>query len=108
MFVQKLAVHQPSICSAFGRRILLATVSATALVVASPTAHARSLGGYAPKPSDGAVAAAQSGALEASRAARQAQNALQRATRAIQAMQATQQAARGAARAALAANPSGI
>jgi filamentous hemagglutinin len=87
---------------------LLATVSALALLSASPEAHARSLGGWKPVPSQAAVAAAQSASQEAAKAARQAQNALQRATRAIQAMQASQQAARDAARAALSNVPNGL
>lgn len=92
----------------FRNSALLVTVSAFALMAASPDTYARSMGGYTPSPSQAAIAAAQSGSQEATRAARQAQNALKRATNAIQAMQATQQAARDAARAALAATPSGI
>jgi filamentous hemagglutinin family protein len=69
---------------------------------------ARSLGGKSPSPSAAAIAAAQSGQLEAQRAAREAQNALKRATLSIQAMQASQQAARDAARLQLNAMPSGI
>ncbi|MBB5045894.1 filamentous hemagglutinin family protein [Rhodopseudomonas rhenobacensis] len=79
------------------RAALLVGVSTLALFMASPEAHARSLGGWTPAPSAAAAAAAQSDSQEAARAARNAQNALKRAT---QAMQATQQAARDAARAA--------
>src|SRR5262249_9630309 len=87
---------------------LLAGVSAAALLIVPTNAHARSVGGWRPVPSQAAVAAAQANSQEAAKAARQASNPLQRATRAIQAMQATQQAARDAARAALQAMPSGI
>lgn len=93
---------------AFRNSALLVTVSAFALLAASPDTCARPLGGHTPSPSAAAIAAAQSGAAEATRAARQAQNALKRATLAIQSMQATQAAARDAAKAALAAMPSGI
>ncbi|MBB4198911.1 hypothetical protein CCR94_15855 [Rhodoblastus sphagnicola] len=79
---------------------LLVGVSALALFMVSPEAHARSLGGWTPAPSAAAVAAAQSDSQEAARAARNAQDSLKRATQAIRAMQATQQAARDAARAA--------
>src|SRR5262249_7873374 len=87
---------------------LLATVSGLALLAAGSDAMARSLGGPSPTPSAAAIAAAQSGQIEARRAARDAQNALRRATLAIQVQQATQQAARDAARAALSAIPNGL
>src|SRR5262245_56577129 len=78
----------------FQHAALLASVSAAALLMASPAAHARSMGGQSATPSQAATAAAQSASQEASRAAQQATNALKRATQAIQAMQAAQQAVR--------------
>lgn len=88
------------------RNLLRVTVSAAALFSASPDAHARPLGNFAPAPSAAAIAASQSGSQDAARAARDAQNALKRATLAIQAMQSVQSAARDAAKAQLNAMPS--
>ncbi|MCK9917681.1 hypothetical protein MXD81_51940, partial [Microbacteriaceae bacterium K1510] len=81
--------------------VLLAGVSAVALLAGSTGASARPLGGFTTAPSAAALAAAQSASQDAAQAARQATNALKRATQAIQSMQATQAAARDAARAQL-------
>lgn len=91
-----------------GSAALLTGVSAFALLIATGDLAARPLGAWTPSPSAAAIAAAQSGQLEAQRAAKEAQNALKRATLAIQAMQASQQAARDAARAALSSVPNGL
>lgn len=90
------------------RALLLAGVSAVALLMMTPSVHARPLGGQITAPSAAAAAAAQSNAQGAAQAARQAQNALKRATQAIQAMQAAQSAARNAAQAAQSSIPNGL
>lgn len=90
------------------RHALLASVSAAALLMASPQAYARPLGGHTTAPSQAAVAAAQSASQQASRAALQASNSLRRATQSIQAMQAAQQAARNLAATAPSTVPNGL
>ncbi|MCK9915648.1 filamentous hemagglutinin family protein [Microbacteriaceae bacterium K1510] len=85
--------------------MLLATVSAAALVFANPEALARPLGGPTQAPSAAAIAAAQTASQEA---ARSTQNALKRATLAIQAMRAAQDASRSLALQGLSAVPNGL
>lgn len=94
--------------SLLGRAGLLTSVSAVALLAASPEVAARPLGGPTATPSAAAIAAVQAQQAEAQRSALAAQNALKRATLSVQAIQATQQAARDAARAALGLIPNGL
>ncbi|MCK9919337.1 filamentous hemagglutinin family protein [Microbacteriaceae bacterium K1510] len=78
------------------RRILLATVSAAALLAGAVTANARPLmgGGSAVAPTTAATNAAMDAVQQAAAVARQSRSSLARAVQAIQAMQAVQSAAR--------------
>ncbi len=104
------AVFRTSRPANLSRKMLLATVSATAIFAAAPQVYARPLGGSTPTPAPAvaAVAAAQSMAQDAAQAGRNAQTSLRQAAQAILAVQAAQQAARDAGRAAGGATPSGI
>ncbi len=93
------------------RGILLAGVSATALLLGAPAALAGSpLGYWSPgqAATSAVTAATQAGAQQAAAAAKQTQITVQRVTQSIAAMQATQAAARAAAMGAPSTVPNGL